>query len=190
MSDETNPNPTNTEAAAQANGATPTDGSQNTDTKAPGPIPYERFQEVVKQKQAFEAKLLEIEKREQDARLAAEKKQRDELAAQNKHAEALAQAEKELEALRPFKEQAEKLLGTVKANLERRLEKVPDHIKVLLQTMEPVAALQWLEDNADKLGGRQAPPTDAGAKGGRTDAAQEFSEQHLEEVAKRFNIKR
>lgn len=183
-----------TQTPPPANPADSSAGTQNTGDG--GKIPYERFQEVVKQKNDFEAKLKEFEgklaeyaKRDEDARIAAEKKQRDELASQNKHAEALTAAERELEELRVYKTEVEKLRESTKKALERRLEKVPDHIKSLLAQMQPQAALDWLDENSDKIAGRQAPPTNSGSSGGRQEAAYNFSEKHLEDVAIRYGIK-
>lgn len=144
--------------------AQPPAGAQNTEEQS---VPFSRFKEVNAAKKQLEERLAKIEADAEAQRLADEKARRDAEAEQGNFKQAHAQAEAELEKLRPLARQAETYRKTFETMLTGRLEKVPEHIRTLLEKMEPVAALEWLDANSEQLQPRQAPPTDAGKTGER-----------------------
>lgn len=107
-------------------------------------------------------------KAEQDAAKAAKKAEEENLA-KNQEFEKLAkqrqtrvtELEAELETLKPFQEQAEKYKKALEADLKARTEKLPGHIKTLLEKMDPVEQIEYLTANAKELGVKfgGVPPT-------------------------------
>lgn len=102
-------------------------------------------------------------------RLGAEQKQRDEeaerLKKQGEWEKLAQQREQEKAALEPYKAQAEQYAAALKALVEKRLADTPDHLKPLVERLNPIEALEWLEANAAVLKPPPAPDTDAGKRG-------------------------
>lgn len=144
-------------------------------------IPKSRFDEINEARKTAEAKLKELTDAAEAKRIADDKAQRDALAEQGKHKDALTAAEKELTDLRPLKERVatyEKAIGEM---LTSRKAGVPEHISKLLTGMDPLAALKWLDENAEQLGRKPAPKTDAG-KSGDQKGDDTFSKAHIDKV--------
>lgn len=60
----------------------------------------------------------------------------------------------------------------LEAHVKERRNGLPDHITALLDVLDPVAQLEWLTKNADKLGGdkREGVPATPKAQGNQTEA--------------------
>lgn len=156
---------TNTQQSP-ANAQTPPDAAQNTDEN-PKTVPYERFQEINRKMREFETQLKA--RADADAKLETERKAADEtrMAEQQQFKELAEKRGQELEAAKARAKQAddfEALLGEMR---DAQMATAPEHIKELLKEFDTVKALRWLTANADKLTPKQAPNTDAGARGER-----------------------
>lgn len=155
-----------------ANGATPAGnttngvppngtGSASAGTENTEPtIPKSRFDEVNTRMKDAETKLAQIE---------ADRKKAEEetLKAQGQWEKIATEAKSELDTLKPKAEKADQYEAAIKARVDARMKDVPEHIKKLLEGLDPLGAWMWLEENADKLSPTPAPNTDAGQRGER-----------------------
>lgn len=157
----------------------PSAETQKADTQ--GAVPFERFSKVNEARKDAEAKLKALTDAAEAKRVADEKAQRDALAEQGQHKEALTAAEKELTDLRPLKERVTAYEQAIGEMLSTRMAGIPDHISKLLTGMNPLAALKWLDENADLLTRKPAPQTDAGRVGDRK-GDDTFSKAHIDKV--------
>lgn len=151
--------------AETTDGAPPSSAeTQKTEEQA---IPYERFKKVNEAKNALEKRVAELEKAANERAQAEAEAQRkvDEEKGEFKKLYETSQAE--LAKLKPAAQRAAEYEKAFAGMLAARLERVPDHIKTLLETMDPLAALKWLDNNHDALTPRIAPDTDAGRTGER-----------------------
>ena len=134
--------------------AVPTDGSQNTGARQPESIPYARFQQVVAERNQLQERIKALEPK-------AEPVTKPAVTPAAPSAEALA-AQAEVERL---KAELDGLRTAQEVQLTKRLERVPKHMRDLLESMDVVKALAWLDNNEDQLMPRAAPETDAGKIG-------------------------
>lgn len=176
------PQTDSTDLTTQAEQQTTPDPSaekQNADNT--GTVPFDRFQKVNEARKTAEAKLKELADAAEAKRIADEKAQRDALAEQGKHKDALIAAEGELTELRPLKDKVKAYETAIGEMLTSRMAGVPEHISKLLTGMDPLAALKWLDENAEQLGRKPAPKSDAG-KSGDQKGDDTFSKAHINKV--------
>lgn len=154
-------------AGANANGTAPANGAVNgAGSSSAGTenteimIPKTRFDEINAAKKAAEDKLAQIEAEKQKA-------EQERLKAQGQWQEIADKATADLEALKPKAEKADQYEAAIKARVDARMKDVPEHIKKLLEGLDPLGAWMWLEENADKLNPTPAPGTNAGERGER-----------------------
>jgi hypothetical protein len=141
--------------------AASTDGSQNTVTRQPEAIPYARFQQVVAERNQVVAERNQLQERIKALEPKAEPVTNPAVTPPAPSAEALA-AQAEVERLTA---ELDGMRTAQQGQLTKRLERVPKHIRDLLESMDVVKALAWLENNEDQLLPRTAPETDAGKTG-------------------------
>lgn len=153
------PQPDHTDAAPPSSAET-----QKPEEQA---VPYDRFKKVNDAKNALEKRIADLEKAANERTQAEAEAQRkaDEEKGEFKKLYETSQAE--LAKLKPAAQRAAEYEKAFAGMLAARLERVPDHIKTLLETMDPLAALTWLDSNQDALTPRIAPDTDAGRTGER-----------------------
>ena len=86
----------------------------------------------------------------------------------------------------PLEETAQQLEATLAQMVKARRQNVPEYLHELLDGLDPVQQLAWLDANADKLTPQSAPATDAGAQGDRVKQQQLSPE--LSNMAKKMGI--
>lgn len=136
----------------------PTAESKNPETKGeatPGPIPYDRFQEVNKRAKEAEARLQALEKQEKERQAEAEKERAKKLKEQEQFQQLAEEWEEKFNEASPQLEAAQKKLSEFEAIVEAQVaaqrERVPEIYRPLLEAMPLENQLQWLTNNADKL---------------------------------------
>lgn len=137
------------------NQSTP-DGAQNTATTTDDkqPVPYDRFQKAIAEKNAAKAQLEALTKERDDAKAAKEAAEAAKLAEQGKYKELYEQATPKLAQLEERAKTADSYETAFKELLAARLKTVPDYLQTLLTNMSPLDALKWIDDNADKVNAR------------------------------------
>lgn len=81
-------------------------------------------------------------------------------------------------------QERDKYKTALEAHVKERRNGLPDHITALLDVLDPVAQLEWLTKNAEKLGGnnREGVPATPRPQGNQTEAQR----QQAQEKAKSF----
>ncbi len=136
--------------------AEPPAGALNTDTAQPEiMIPKTRFDEVNRAKQDAEAKIEQYERERREAEAQRQRDEQERLKKQGEFQTLYETAEQQLKAKTTELETATAEITRLRTFFDamkmKRLESAPDHIKALLQDMDAVKALEWLDANADKL---------------------------------------
>jgi hypothetical protein len=124
------------------------DATKNTDTTDDKqPVPYDRFQKAIADKNALKAQLDAINKAQKDAEAAQAAKLIEDGKIQQAY-DQLSKRAADLEAKAAKADEQEKWFAET---LKQRLEKQPPHIKTLLEKLPVLDALGWLEANAETL---------------------------------------
>lgn len=133
-------------------------------------IPRDRFDAVNDRAKAAEKKLAAIEAERQKERQAAEKQQQVQLAEQGKFKELYEAEQQKVTAadtkaadletqLKAATEKLDALTAVIQAQVETRLETVPEYVRDLLKDKPPLDQATWLDEHADDLGvTRQGAP--------------------------------
>lgn len=181
MADEQTTDTTAQNGQAGATAAEP----KNTES-APGPIPYERFQEVNKQLAEMKRWKAEQEKASQAQAQAAEAAEAERLAQQQEWQTLAEKRAKEVEALKPVQERATRYEAALKALLETHRQGLPGHVVELLDKLDPVDQLEYIAKHQAELA-RPAPPnTNAAAPNAQKPP--EDAEAKANELRQRFRI--
>lgn len=181
MADEQTTDTTAQNGQAGATAAEP----KNTES-APGPVPYERFQEVNRQYAELKRWKAEQEKAGQAAALAAEAADAERLAQQQEWQTLAEKRQKALDELKPYKETAERYKGALGLILETQRANLPGHVVELLDKLDPVDQLEYIAKHQVELA-RPAPPnTNAAAPNAQKPP--EDAEAKANELRQRFRI--
>jgi phage I-like protein len=171
------------------NQSTP-DGAVNTDTQTDDgkPVPKDRFNKVVNERNQLKAQLAELEKATNAQRLAAEAAETARLKEQNDFKKLYEQAEKDMPTLKEKAQLADAQAAWFQETLTKRLEKQPAHIKTLLEKLPVLDALRWLEDNAETIARNPGSRSnlEGQAKGADMAVASLTTEEHT--AAKRYGM--
>lgn len=159
MSDET----TATESP-QTTGQTPAEAK----TSAPGPIPYDRFQEVTAANAELKKRLAALENDEKKRTEEAKRNEEKRLADQQEWQKLADARAAELAAIAPKAELADKLLARIDAANKARIEKLPTELQTLVPSAYGVIELsEWLDANLEKLITPKPVNLDGGRAGDR-----------------------
>lgn len=92
---------------------------------------------------------------------------------------ALATATTQAEAVT---KERDKYKTALEAHVKERRTGLPDHITALLDVLDPVAQLEWLTKNADKLGGgsREGVPATPRQQGNQTEAQRQKAQENAQ----------
>jgi hypothetical protein len=142
MADETTTTTTGTPDAAQNTDTTP-------DEKQP--VPYDRFQKTIAEKNALKAQLEAITKEKDAAKAQADAVEAARLKEQGDFRKLYEDTSAKLPTLEAQAKNAATYEKVFTDLLGKRLTAVPEHIRSLLEKMPPIEALQWIEDNAETL---------------------------------------
>ena len=135
----------------------PSEGTQKTEdkNKQPGPIPYDRFQEIVSEKNSLTKQVDELSKAMQKLKDVEDDRRKPELK-ENEEFETLAKDwEAKYDELKGEHDPTKELLGKHKEVLEgyatQQLETVPEMFREVVSQLPLLERLKWLVDNADKI---------------------------------------
>lgn len=153
---------------AGANGQTPSAGttaeSQNTEKPAPGPVPYDRFQEVVKAKNEAQLELDRL-KAESDKRAKEDEARKQKEAEERGQFKELYDSEKaKVESLQAQINELLAYRAQFEETLKAQIAALPAHIVPLLEKMTPIEKAAYLKEHGDSLTTRRAPNLDAGER--------------------------
>lgn len=151
-------------SAGSTNGSTPA-GAENTGREPM--IPRERFDDVNGRLKATEAELKKLQDAASEAERTRQAAEAKALADQGEFKKLYETASGELETAKARAKQADALEAVIREMVDTRKANVPDHLKPLIEKLDPVEALRWLDANADKLSPNPAPGTNAGERGER-----------------------
>lgn len=136
-------------------------------------IPKSRFDEINARMKKAEDALAEQQRAAEDA-------ERARLAEQGKYQQLYEDATSKATTLETTLKERETALTryqeAFQAMLTKRLEAAPEHIRALLDKMDALDALTWLDENADKLApAKPAPPNTNAREGTRTTGSREVT---------------
>lgn len=173
-----------TTAQADQAGAAPAE-AKNTES-TPGPVPYERFQEVNKQLAEMKRWRTEQEKAGQAAAQAAEAAEAERLAKQQEWQTLAEKRQAALDEMKPYKETAERYKGALAAILEAQRGGLPGHVVELLDKLDPVDQLEYIAKHQAELAKPAPPNTNAAAP--NAPKPPEDAEAKAQELRQRFRI--
>jgi hypothetical protein len=152
----------------------------------PGPIPYERFQEVNSQLAEMKKWRAEQEKASKAQAQAAEAAEAERLAKAQEWQTLAEKRQAALDELKPYKETAERYKGALAAILATQRGNLPGHVIELLDKLDPVDQLEYIAKHQKELAAPAAPQINAAAPNGA--AGPENPEAKLAELRQRFRI--
>lgn len=127
----------------------------NGDNKTPKTIPYDRFQEVITERNSLRQSIAEFEQAKEEQRKADEKAERERLE-KNQKFEQLAQTLQEENATlqsdnESLKTAKDKAFDILTKSYESQVQKVPEIYRSLLEKMDLLERLEWVADNGNEL---------------------------------------
>jgi hypothetical protein len=170
----------------EAGGAGAAAEPKKTETTQPGPVPYERFQEVNSQLQEMKRWRTEQEKAAQAAAHAAEAAEAERLAKAQEWQTLAEKRQAALDELKPYKDTADRYKGALAAILAVQRQGLASHVVELLDKLDPVDQLEYIAKHQKELAAPSAPQINAGTPNGQP--APESSEAKLAELRQRFRI--
>ena len=155
----------------------------------PGPVPYERFQEVNAQLKELKQFKTDWEKQQAEGKRASEEAEKKRLAEQGQFKELADQAAKKASDLEPFKAKAERYEGALGKLLAEERKGLPKHVTALLDRLDPAEQLEWIAENRAELGKpAPTPPPNVNAKDGGAGAAA-LDDAQKRELAAIYGVK-
>ena len=190
MADEQATQTTQTDAQASDGNqqGSPSDGTQNTDTQQPGPVPYDRFKTVNDQLAELKKWKAEQDKAATAAKKAADAAETARLAEQGKFKELADQANAKASELEPFRDKAARYEGALGKLLAKERDGLPKHILPLLDKLDPAEQLEYIAEHKAELGKPAAPNLNAKDGQGGGDG-KSLSEAERKELAARYGVK-
>lgn len=146
----------------------PAPSAETKNTESRGPVPYDRFKEVIDLKATLEQRIARMEadekRRTDEAQKAAEAK----MEADREWEKLAVQHKAKLDELSPKAALAESLLKRVEAANQARIEKMPENLRSLVPAgYDHLQLSEWLDANLDKLTAPKPPNLDGGQRGDR-----------------------
>ena len=126
-------------------------------------------------------------KAKKEAELAAQAAEEARLAQEKEWQQLAEKRQARIQELEPLSEDVDRYKGAVTSLLEQRRAGLPDHIITLLDKLDPVEQLQWIAENADKLG-RQAPGDINADRRSDEPPPPEVTEDEVKEFAARMGV--
>ena len=158
----------------------PSDGTQNTDTGNKS-IPYDRFQQVIGERNDLRQRLEKLEQAEQE-------RNRKKAEEEGRYQDIIADLQPEAERAKQLQAELEAYQQRDQAELEAELNALDDDLKELLPEGSASSQLAWLRSAKRKgLFDKPKPPaTDAGAEGDPKQPDKDLppQQQRLYELAK------
>ena len=131
----------------------------------------------------------EYEKAEAKRKRDAEAAEQNRLKEQQKFAELAEKRAARIAELEPLEEQVKRYEGAIAKQLEAASANVPDHIKALLDKLDPVEQLTYLAENAEALGKQsKGVDIDAGKAGKSKGRGAELTEDDIQLWCAKYNL--
>lgn len=151
-------------------------GTEKPDQQQRSPIPYDRFSEVVQQRNARDAKIGELESRLAEYEAAETERKRKKLEDEGRQNEIIAELE-------PKAKRVEELESALQRTLNTEIEQLPERWRnAVPKQLSAIDQLDWIRDRkAEGLFDLpKAPPMDAGVTGDSIEPAVKASAEDIE----------